>query len=108
MKKLGNLFDEIPDRIADELFEPVGGQGGVLIERIVSQGQSSPQTGWYDQEQQEWVVVLQGAAILGFDDGSEIQLTAGDYIEIPAHTRHRVSWTDPGQKTVWLAVHYPA
>ena len=33
-------------------------------------------------------------------------LRPGDYVEIPAHARHRVTWTDPDQATVWLAIHY--
>jgi cupin 2 domain-containing protein len=78
----------------------------VRIERIVSRGHSSPETGWYDQEQNEWVVVLRGAASVVFEDGRSIDLKEGDFLDIPAHSRHRVDWTDPKAATVWLAVHY--
>lgn len=102
-----NLLAALPDARAAEVFETLAGSRGVTIERIVSQGQSSPPEGWYDQHRHEWVLVLQGAARLGFEDGREVALAAGDAIDIPAGTRHRVSWTAPDRPTVWLAVHYP-
>ncbi|MBR9883683.1 MAG: cupin domain-containing protein [Oceanospirillales bacterium] len=102
-----NLFSALPDARAAEVFERLAGEGDVEIERIVSHGQSSPESGWYDQPRHEWVMLLQGRACLGFDDGREIELAPGDALDIPAHTRHRVSWTATDQTTVWLAVHYP-
>jgi cupin 2 domain-containing protein len=79
----------------------------VRIERIVSKGHSSPESGWYDQEENEWVVVLKGAAKLRFEqDGKLVELDAGDYINIPARVRHRVEWTNPEMETVWLAFFY--
>ena len=81
-------------------------QSGAHIERIVSTGQSSPAGFWYDQAQVEWVAVLQGEALLRFEDEPETRrLVAGDWITIPAHRRHRVEWTAPDRPTVWLAVH---
>ncbi|TVR75579.1 MAG: cupin, partial [Marinilabiliales bacterium] len=41
-----------------------------------------------------------------FEDGSVAHLSKGDHINIPAHCKHRVSRTDPGQLTIWLAVFY--
>ena len=80
---------------------------GVRIERIVSTGQASPPGFWYDQDWGEWVVLLSGAARLRFADEDEPRhLGPGDWVDIPAHCRHRVEWTDPDQPTVWLAVHY--
>ena len=80
---------------------------GVKIERIVSHGHATPDNEWYDQTQHEWVLVLQGEAIVAFDDGrSDIHLRPGDYINIPAHCRHRVAWTPPDTHTVWLAVFF--
>ncbi|MDX2244117.1 MAG: cupin domain-containing protein [Leptolyngbyaceae cyanobacterium bins.302] len=76
------------------------------IERIVSRGHTSPETGWYDQEQNEWVIVLQGEAVLSFEHEEPLCLKVGDYINIPAHSKHRVDWTDPNQETIWLAIHY--
>jgi cupin 2 domain-containing protein len=77
------------------------------IERIVSTGQASPPDCWYDQNWDEWVVLLQGSASLLFEGESEpVAVSPGDCIRIPAHCRHQVLWTDPERVTVWLAVHY--
>ncbi len=101
-----NFLDQIPESIGDELFENIVTTDHIKIERTISQGHTSPETGWYDQPQNEWVMVLQGKAVLQFEDDTEIELSANDYVNIPAHTRHKVKWTDPKQKTVWLAIHY--
>lgn len=101
-----NLFASLPQDLEREVFEDIVRSESVRIERIVSKGHTSPDTGWYDQDESEWVVVLQGAARLAFDSGREVSLNVGDFINIPAHTRHRVSWTDPSQPTIWLAVFY--
>ena len=76
------------------------------IERIVSTGQASPPDFWYDQPDDEFVVLLTGAARLRFQLGDIIlELKPGDWVEIPAHTRHRVDWTQHHPPTVWLAIH---
>jgi len=102
----GNIFTSIPDSQVRETFEQIIQDKNVRIERIVSRGQTSPESGWYDQDQGEWIILLKGGAVITFEDGSEVKLSAGDYTNLPAHTRHRVSWTDPGTETIWLAVHY--
>lgn len=102
----GNLFAAIPAVLPDELFERLAGNDSVSIERILSRGHVTPEGEWYDQERNEWVVVLKGAARICFDDGREVALAVGDYLDLPAHCRHRVSWSDPDIETVWLAVHY--
>jgi cupin 2 domain-containing protein len=102
-----NIFSSIPESIPDELFERLVGTEGILIERIVSCNHSSPDGFWYEQERNEWVLVLQGSAGLLFEgNGEAVTLKTGDWIEIPARVKHRVEWTDPVEKTVWLAVHY--
>lgn len=101
-----NLFSSLPDCLDGEVFQELITQPHVRIERIVSRGHSSPASGWYDQSDHEWVIVLQGAGSIRFEDGSEIRLEAGDYLTIPAHTKHQVCWTDPERHTVWLAVFY--
>ena len=101
---VANLFANLPAPAKDEVFDDLLRADGVRIERIVSQGHTSPAEGWYDQDEHEWVMVLRGGGRIAFDDGSEIALKPGDYLHIPAHRRHRVSWTDPSQPTVWLAV----
>jgi cupin 2 domain-containing protein len=102
----GNIFASIPSSLNSELLETLVADGALRIERIVSRGHSSPETGWYDQEQDEWVLLVSGAAMIAYEDGTLTELGAGDYLLIPANTRHRVSWTDPDVDTVWLAVHY--
>lgn len=101
-----NLFGNIPEASQEELFSELLKTEGVRIERIVSFGQSSPGDFWYDQPENEWVLLLEGSATLGFDDGSTKDLTPGDFVNIPAGRRHRVEKTDPNGRTVWLAVFY--
>ena len=104
-----NLFNDIPAELPEELLTTLLSAKGLRIERIVSQGQASPPGFWYDQEESEWVVVLEGSAAVQFAGEAEpVELRQGSYLNIPAHARHRVAWTDPAQKTVWLAIHYGA
>ncbi len=100
-----NLFHNIPDSLPDEVCETLLDADEVRIERIISQGHASPADFWYDQDEHEWVVVLQGAARLRVAD-ELIELQPGDSHYIPAHTKHRVEWTTPDQPTIWLAVHF--
>ena len=104
--ELGNLFESLPADMREEQFNELLRADNVRIERIVSKGQSSPATGWYDQAENEWVAVLKGEARIAFANGNEVHLSAGGHITIPAHTRHRIVWTTPDTETIWLAVHY--
>jgi len=104
--RLGNIFESIPDDLDEEFFDQIVQNQRVRIERIVSRGQVSPESGWYDQDQDEWVLLLKGGAVIAFADGTEARLESGDHINLPAHTRHRVSWSAPETETIWLAVHY--
>lgn len=103
-----NLFEAIPTVLPDEQFKALLQRPNLRIERILSQGHTSPKQGWYDQEEHEWVLVLQGCGTVEFDNGESQTLHVGDYLNIPAHTRHRVTYTDPDDVTLWLAVFYPA
>ena len=104
-----NLLDCIPPNLPEGLIEVLLQSSTVRIERIVSHGHASPEGFWYDQEQDEWVVVLAGAARLRVDgEDSSIEMKPGDFFNIPAHKRHRVEWTTPDEPTVWLAVHHEA
>ena len=112
MKKLthGNLLAglsvDLPGHLAEEQVERLVGGPNVRIERIVSTGQASPPGFWYDQPDDEFVVLLAGAAQLRFEDGDRsLDMKPGDWVEIPAHARHRVEWTQADPPTVWLAVH---
>ena len=101
MKKC-NLFDGLVARGAEEAFVTLAETGGSRIERIVYVSREGL---WYDQPHREWVVVLQGAAKLRFEDGV-VEMGPGDFVDIPAHKRHRVEWTTPHEPTIWLAVHF--
>ena len=102
-----NLLRDLPNAGASEITDALVARPGLRIERIVSFGQANPQGFWYDQAEAEWVVLLAGAARLRFEDETQARaLGPGDWVEIAAHRRHRVEWTDPDQPTVWLAVFY--
>ena len=108
MAGTGNLF-ALPALTGDgERFDTLLSGDGVRIERILSTGQTTPPGQWYDQQDDEWVVLLQGEAEIGFDDGSRRRLAAGDPLFIPAHQRHRVEYTSATPPCIWLAVHLPA
>ncbi|MGB3694967.1 MAG: cupin domain-containing protein [Spirulinaceae cyanobacterium] len=101
-----NLFDKIPTNLENEVFEQLVKSDHIRIERIISKGHTSPEFGWYEQKQNEWVIVLKGQAILSFANESSVNLQEGDYINIEAYKKHKVEWTDPNIETIWLAVHY--
>jgi cupin 2 domain-containing protein len=102
-----NLVTDIPSALPEELIEVLAETPHVRIERIVSTGHASPEGLWYDQDQHEWVVVLRGRAKLLFkDDDEPVEMGPGDWINIPAHRKHRVKWTTPDEPTVWLAIFY--
>ncbi len=100
-----NLFEDIPERLPEELVDVLAENAHVRIERIVSAGQGSPDGFWYDQEQNEWVMVVSGCAVLEFEDRL-LAMKAGDHVLIPAHCKHRVASTSGTEKTIWLAVFY--
>jgi len=101
-----NIFKNIPDQLPEELIECIFKRDNIQIERIISKGHITPAEQWYDQDGDEWVMLIQGQAIILYEKDHQIfHLNAGDYLLIPAHTRHRVEWTTPGLHTIWLAVH---
>lgn len=104
--KTGNIFDVIAEPRDHEVFDTLIRRQGVHIERIISKGHATPDTGWFDQDHNEWVMIVKGAATLSIKGRSDINMLTGDYINLPAHTLHRVKWTDPKSETIWLAIHY--
>jgi cupin 2 domain-containing protein len=100
-----NIFDDLPQHLPKELVQILVRATDVRIERIISHGHASPADFWYNQAQQEWVIVLKGAARLQFEDVT-VEMKPGDFINIPAFKKHRVDWTTPGEPTVWLGVRY--
>jgi cupin 2 domain-containing protein len=104
-----NIFADIPRDLPEELNTVLATSAAVRIERIVSEGHASPDGFWYDQSQDEFVILLQGAAHIRLEGTNQLaELVAGDYLSIPAHTRHRVEWTTPDCPAVWLAIHFTA
>lgn len=100
---LKNLFANLPSAKVGEEFLTLFENTNVKIERIVSHAAPSPAGFWYDQEEDEWVVVLRGSATLEFAGGGLIEMGEGDYLTIPRHVKHRVARTS--EETIWLAVH---
>lgn len=104
MKRTGNLFEEVSQAQGQETYETLLEGGSVRIERIVSFGHASQEGFWYDQAEDEWVVLLEGAAILEDAEGARLLLRPGDTVWLPAGLKHRVAWTQEHKRTLWLAV----
>jgi len=101
-----NIFNNIPEVIPEEIIDTIIESDSVKIERIISKGHSSPENFWYDQDKNEWIIILKGNAAIEFEDKNIFELRKGDYLNIPAHQKHRVNRTDPQKETIWLAVYY--
>lgn len=104
--KLDNIFEKLPDNLNDEFFESLVESGNFKLERIVSDSHSTEKNFWYDQDKNEFVLLIKGSAVLLFDDGTEIKMKPGDHLIIPPHKKHRVEKTAEDEKTFWLAFHY--
>jgi len=103
MKNFFDLHGISRRKNTKEYFETrLTGAGGLAVERIVSHGHSSPEGHWYDQELDEWVMVLEGEAGLTYEDGERLVLGKGDSVLLPAHIRHRVEYTS--SPCFWLAI----
>jgi cupin 2 domain-containing protein len=103
---LTNLFENLPDMTKDEEFIELVSRPGVRIERIVSHGHSTPVSTPFDQDHDEWVLLLRGSAGLWVDGDGERDLCPGDHVLIPARRLHRVTRTAATEPTVWLAIHF--
>ena len=104
---MSNLFTSLPTDLPKELTEVLAESKSVRIERIVSTGHVSPEGFWFDQDENEWIVVLKGRAKLLFEgDDEPLEMKPGDFVNIAAHKRLRVEWTTDEETTVWLAVFY--
>ena len=106
--KSNNLFSDLPDQLTQEVFETLINHKNIKIERIVSPRNSrTPENEWFNQDLDEFVMLLKGSAVLLFKESTEsVNLEPGDYINIPRHTAHRVESTDKKLETIWLAIHY--
>jgi cupin 2 domain-containing protein len=103
---MNNIFDLPKQLPPKELFETLLDNGQVLIERIVSTGQTTPEGEWYNQDRNEWLMVLQGEGEISYEDGSRIKLITGDYLYIPAYQKHRVEYTSVAPPCIWLTLFF--
>ncbi|WP_233553246.1 cupin domain-containing protein [Teichococcus wenyumeiae] len=103
--RFGRLGEGPRPAPGEESFTELLAAGGAVVERILSRAAASPPDFWYDQPQDEFVLLVSGGAALEFPDGTVMHLSPGDYAVLPAHCRHRVAWTE--DETLWLAVHLP-
>jgi cupin 2 domain-containing protein len=105
---VSNLYRDLPTNPGLEIFTPLVEATGTRIERILSPPGSQTEPGaWYDQDRDEWVLLLHGRAALEIEgEPGVVELGPGDHLLLPAHLRHRVAWTAAGEVTVWLAVHH--
>lgn len=103
---MSNIYSDVPSSIPDEIFNDIITTENVRIERIISHGHSSPEQGWYDQDENEWIMVLEGQGVIEVEDGRVVTLSKGDYINIAAREKHKVVGTDRDVVTIWLAVFY--
>jgi cupin 2 domain-containing protein len=105
--KTGSLASGLPSQpTAEETVDTLYERPGLRIERIVSTGQATPDGEWYDQDSDEWVLVVKGRARVRIDgEAEDRELGEGDFVFLPAHCRHRVAWTQREPPTVWLAIH---
>jgi len=103
-KNIYKISGEYP--VEQEVFENILTNGDVVIERILSSGQRTPEGQWLQQDKDEWVILLQGSSELSFEDGKRLTLNNGDYIFIPFDTKHRVEKTSTNPICIWLAVHF--
>lgn len=98
-----NIYSGLREAPGPEHFLTLFESAGIRIERIISRSHASPPGFWYDQDGDEWVIVLSGEAVLRFDDGDSVEMRTGDHLLVPKHRKHRVERTS--EETVWLAVH---
>ena len=98
-----NIFDMPPLPLQNELTTILAESANARIERIISTGQTS---GWYDQAETEFVVLLEGQAEIEFDNKPKVKLRTGDALLIQPYERHRVSYTSENPPCIWLCVFY--
>ncbi|QKJ26026.1 Cupin domain-containing protein [Aliarcobacter cibarius] len=104
MKKY-NIFDKVIIDKNEENFFQIFKNESIRVERIVSNGQKSPEDFWYEQVENEYILLLSGNAILEFED-FEVELKKGDCLNIEAMQKHRVKFTSLDEPTIWFAIFY--
>lgn len=104
IKVFSNIFDISHLDGTNEQFEKLLVSKRFLLERIVSFGHPSPEGFWYEQDQNEWVLLIKGSAVIEYSCGMEQILHEGDCIILPHHVKHRVK--SVSSDAIWLALHY--
>jgi cupin 2 domain-containing protein len=100
-----NIFTCPETGDAQELFDVIATMVDARIEKIITWKPYSCPGKWYDQDKDEWVILLRGNAQIEIGDQGLIELSSGDYIFLPAHCLHRVTRTSTDPGCIWLAVH---
>jgi len=101
-----NIYDNVPEDLSKEFFEDIILNENFRLERIISKAHFSPEGFWYDQSQNEFVLLLSGSAEILFENNYSVKLKPGDYLIIPAHVKHRVEKTDSEKLTYWLTLYF--
>jgi len=101
--RTGNLFADAAPPCRGERLETLLACRNLVVERIVSSATVEPNE--YLQSQDEWVVLIRGEAALEVA-GEAVVLHSGDYVFLPAGTRHTV--TSASEGALWLAIHLHA
>lgn len=101
-----NIFSLLQVNTTNEYFEDIISEADFRIERIISDGHTTPDDFWYNQDEDEFVLLLKGFAKLMFEDGSIIELNEGDYVIIDKHKKHKVIYTSTETKTFWITCYY--
>ena len=101
-----NFFETFEEKPTEEIIEKILENKNLKLERIITNGQITPPGEWYNQENDEWVLLLKGSALILFEDFETKTLNSGDYILIPKFYKHRVQWVDPHNECIWIALHF--
>eukprot|EP01080_Neovahlkampfia_damariscottae_P012338 gene12338-gene5798 len=101
-----NIFETFEEKPTEEIFETILKNKNITLERIITNGQTTPPGEWYNQDRDEWVLLLKGSALMLFEDNKIQTLNSGDYLLIPKFYKHRVQWIDPDNECIWLALHF--
>ena len=95
-----NIYNYQQPSDGEEAIETLLQKENITINRIVSNRVIDGQ--WYDQDEDEWLVLMEGEALLVFED-EEVALCKGETFYIPRHRRHYVKRTS--EDALWLTVH---
>lgn len=101
-----NFFNSLNLKSNKEQFTELIKGRSFTAEKIISNGFKSPENKWMSEVNDEWVILLKGRAKLEFESGDIINLKSGDYLRIPAKTKHRVLYTSKKPFCYWLAIHF--